>query len=71
MKVAKKTYDFTIKSCGTGVLAIVIFFILILGIILFIGCISYWFLSIIFPEYIAFGWDWIRFLALGLLMALW
>jgi len=49
-------------------LVIVAIILIILGLAIVMGIIGYYLLSIAFPEYIEFGWYWIRFLALGFLM---
>jgi len=53
-------------ATGITAVAIVVAFFTIIA--LGIGCIAYLLLSIIFPEYIVFGWYWWRFLALGILL---
>jgi len=54
-------------DCVAGMLVILVIIAFFTVIPLLIGMVSYWLLSIAFPEFITFGWHWIRFLALGLI----
>lgn len=66
MKIIKSVIDFA-KNLTSGIAVIAIFIVLISAILMAIGCIAYFLLSISFPQYISFGWYWLRFIALGIL----
>lgn len=51
---------------GIGLIIIIVAFSTIIP--LGVGCITYFLLSVAFPEYIIFGWYWWRFFASGLLL---
>jgi len=57
---------FSMLEDATSAIIILLILVAFFSIIPFlIGLVSYWLLSIAFPEYISFGWYWFRFIALG------
>ena len=73
MKILKYIFELTneLKGLISGLGALILCAIVILGIAGIFGCIGYYLFSVAFPMYFEFGWHWWRFLALGFLMMLW
>ena len=56
---------------GFWLFVIIFVALIILMLALIFGMIGYFLFSIAFPQYFAFDWYWLRFIALGFLMMLW
>jgi len=67
MKLLKKLYN-AISLSVSGLAVVVIFGLITIALAAIAGLIGYFLLSIAFPQYIVFGWYWIRFIALGVLL---
>ena len=66
VKIATKIIEYTWELGIAGF--IVLTALAFLGLIILGGMVCYFLLSIVFPEYIVFGWHWWRFIALGILI---
>jgi len=67
MKLLKRLYR-KISSTVSGIAVIAIFCLIAIALAAIAGMFGYFLLSIAFPQYIVFGWYWIRFIALGVLL---